>query len=169
MTYSFTEKKRIRKDFSKLSETREIPFLLATQLDSYREFLQQELTPAKRRDVGLHAAFKTVFPMSSYNGSATLEYVKYRLDEPVFEEVECRVRGLTYAAPLKVTVRLVIFDRETKEKKVKDVREQEVYLGEIPLMTDHGTFIINGTERSEERRVGKECRRLCRSRWSPYH
>ncbi|WP_420467140.1 DNA-directed RNA polymerase subunit beta [Panacagrimonas sp.] len=147
MTYSFTEKKRIRKDFSKLPETREIPFLLATQLDSYREFLQAELPQAKRRENGLQAAFKSVFPMVSYNGAAALEFVKYRLDEPVFEEVECRVRGLTYAAPLKVTVRLVIFDRESKEKKVKDVREQEVYLGEIPLMTDHGTFIINGTER----------------------
>ncbi|MCC2657450.1 MAG: rpoB [Panacagrimonas sp.] len=147
MSYSFTEKKRIRKDFSKLPETREIPYLLATQIDSYREFLQAEMTQAKRREVGLQAAFKSVFPMVSYNGAAALEFVKYRLDEPVFEEVECRVRGMTYAAPLKVTVRLVIFDRESKEKKVKDVREQEVYLGEIPLMTDHGTFIINGTER----------------------
>ncbi|HKY91951.1 MAG TPA: DNA-directed RNA polymerase subunit beta, partial [Nevskiaceae bacterium] len=147
MTYSFTEKKRIRKDFSKLPETREIPYLLATQIDSYREFLQAEAAQAKRREVGLQAAFKSVFPMVSYNGAAALEFVKYRLDEPVFEEVECRVRGLTFAAPLKVVVRLVIFDRESKEKKVKDVREQEVYLGEIPLMTDHGTFIINGTER----------------------
>ena len=147
MAYSFTEKKRIRKDFSKLKETLEIPFLLATQIDSYRSFLQAELTPAKRRDIGLQASFKSVFPMVSYNGAAALEFVKYRLDEPVFEEKECRVRGLTYAAPLKVTVRLVIFDRESKEKRVKDVREQEVYLGEIPLMTDHGTFITNGTER----------------------
>ncbi|MGB0956695.1 MAG: DNA-directed RNA polymerase subunit beta, partial [Panacagrimonas sp.] len=147
MSYSFTEKKRIRKDFSKLLETREVPFLLATQLDSYHQFLQADKTPSKRREIGLHAAFKTVFPMVSYNGAAALEYVKYRLDEPVFEETECRVRGLTYAAPLKVTVRLVIFDRESKEKKVKDVREQEVYLGEMPLMTDHGTFVINGTER----------------------
>jgi len=147
MAYSFTAKKRIRKDFSKLRDTLDIPYLLATQLDSYREFLQADTAPNQRRDVGLHAAFKSVFPMASYNGSAVLEYVKYRLDEPVFEEVECRVRGLTYASPLKVTVRLVIFDRESKEKRVKDVREQEVYLGELPLMTDHGTFIINGTER----------------------
>src|SRR6185436_16632050 len=102
---------------------------------------------AQRKDTGLQASFRSVFPMVSYNGAAALEFVKYRLDEPVFEEVECRVRGMTYAAPLKVTVRLVIFDRESKEKKVKDVREQEVYLGEIPLMTDHGTFVINGTER----------------------
>jgi DNA-directed RNA polymerase subunit beta len=147
MAYSFTEKKRIRKDFSKLKETLEIPFLLATQIDSYREFLQADVPPAKRRDSGLQASFKSVFPMVSYNGAAALEFVKYRLDEPLFEEKECRVRGMTYAAPLKVTVRLVIFDRESKEKRVKDVREQEVYLGEIPLMTDHGTFITNGTER----------------------
>lgn len=147
MAYSFTAKKRIRKDFSKLTDTLDIPFLLATQLDSYREFLQADTPAAKRRETGLHAAFKSVFPMASYNGGAVLEYVKYRLDEPVFEEVECRVRGLTFASPLKVTVRLVIFDRESKEKRIKDVREQEVYLGEVPLMTDNGTFIINGTER----------------------
>ncbi|MDD3763883.1 MAG: DNA-directed RNA polymerase subunit beta [Nevskiales bacterium] len=147
MAYSFTEKKRIRKDFSKLKETLEIPYLLATQIDSYRHFLQAEIQPAKRRDLGLQASFKSVFPMVSYNGAAALEFVKYRFDEPAFDEKECRVRGMTYAAPLKVTVRLVIFDRESKEKRVKDVREQEVYLGEVPLMTDHGTFIINGTER----------------------
>ncbi|WP_028080840.1 DNA-directed RNA polymerase subunit beta [Solimonas soli] len=147
MAYSFTEKKRIRKDFSKLKETLEIPYLLATQIDSYRQFLQAESQPAKRKDNGLQASFKSVFPMVSYNGAAALEFVKYRFDEPAFDEKECRVRGMTYAAPLKVTVRLVIFDRESKEKRVKDVREQEVYLGEVPLMTDHGTFIINGTER----------------------
>ncbi|MEW6168443.1 MAG: DNA-directed RNA polymerase subunit beta [Pseudomonadota bacterium] len=147
MAYSFTEKKRIRKDFSKLTETLEIPYLLATQIDSYRQFLQAEVQPAKRRDTGLQASFKSVFPMVSYNGAAALEFVKYRFDEPAFDEKECRVRGMTYAAPLKVTVRLVIFDRESKEKRVKDVREQEVYLGEVPLMTEHGTFIINGTER----------------------
>ncbi|MES0875371.1 DNA-directed RNA polymerase subunit beta [Sinimarinibacterium thermocellulolyticum] len=147
MAYSFTEKKRIRKDFSKLKETLEIPYLLATQIDSYHQFLQADLHPSKRRDTGLQASFKSVFPMEAYNGSARLEFVKYRFDEPPFDEKECRVRGMTYAAPLKVTVRLVIFDRESKEKRVKDVREQEVYLGEVPLMTDHGTFIINGTER----------------------
>ena len=147
MAYSFTEKKRIRKDFSKLKETLEIPYLLATQIDSYHQFLQADLQPSKRRDTGLQASFKSVFPMVSYNGAAALEFVKYRFDEPPFDEKECRVRGMTYAAPLKVTVRLVIFDRESKEKRVKDVREQEVYLGEVPLMTGHGTFIINGTER----------------------
>jgi DNA-directed RNA polymerase subunit beta len=147
MAYSFTEKKRIRKDFRKQVETLEIPYLLATQIDSYRLFLQAELAPSQRREVGLHAAFKSVFPMVSYNNAAALEYVSFRLEEPVFDEKECRVRGLTFAAPLKVKTRLVIYDRESKEKRVKDIREQEVYLGEVPLMTDNGTFIVNGTER----------------------
>jgi len=147
VAYSFTEKKRIRKDFRKQVETLEVPYLLATQLDSYREFLQADVAPAARRDIGLHAAFKSVFPMVSYNNAAALEYVSYRLEEPVFDEKECRVRGLTYAAPLKVKTKLVIYDRESKERKVKEIREQEVYLGEVPLMTDNGTFIINGTER----------------------
>ena len=147
MTYSFTEKKRIRKDFRKQAETLPVPYLLATQIDSYRQFLQAEAHPDKRADLGLHAAFKSVFPMMSYSGSAALEYVSYRLDEPVFDEKECRVRGMTYAAPLKVKTKLVIYDRESKEKKVKEIREQEVYLGELPLMTEHGTFIVNGTER----------------------
>jgi len=147
MAYSFTEKKRIRKDFRKQVETLEIPYLLATQIDSYRLFLQAELAPSQRREVGLHAAFKSVFPMVSYNNAAALEYVSYRLEDPVFDEKECRVRGLTFAAPLKVKTRLVIYDRESKEKRVKDIREQEVYLGEVPLMTDNGTFIVNGTER----------------------
>ena len=137
MAYSLTEKKRIRKDFRKQSETLAVPYLLATQLDSYRHFLQAELTPAQRREAGLHAAFKSVFPMVSYNNAAALEYVRYRLEEPVFDEKECRVRGLTFAAPLKVTTRLVIYDRESKEKRVKDIREQEVYMGEVPLMTDN--------------------------------
>ena len=152
MAYSFTEKKRIRKDFRKQVETLEVPYLLAEQINSYRAFLQAELAQSQRKPQGLQAAFRSVFPMNAYNGAASLEFVKYRLDESVFDEKECRVRGLTYAAPLKVQVKLVIFDKEAKadkdgRKPVKEVREQEVYLGEIPLMTDHGTFIINGTER----------------------
>ena len=147
MAYSFTEKKRIRKDFRKQTETMEVPYLLTTQIDSYRDYLQAGIIPSKRKDAGLQAAFKSVFPMTAYNGSAALEFVKYRFEEPIFDEKECRIRGLTYAAPLKVTTRLAIFDRESKEKKVKDIREQEVYMGEIPLMTGNGTFIINGTER----------------------
>ncbi|MFT3896789.1 MAG: DNA-directed RNA polymerase subunit beta [Thermomonas sp.] len=145
--YSFTEKKRIRKDFGKSRSILEVPFLLAIQVDSYREFLQEHTEPSKREDKGLHAALKSVFPISSYNGYAVLEYVGYKLGEPVFDERECRNRGLSYGAPLRVTVRLVIYDRESSNKAVKYVKEQEVYMGEIPLMTDNGTFIVNGTER----------------------
>lgn len=146
-TYSFTEKKRIRKDFGKRGSILEVPFLLAIQVDSYREFLQENADPAKREDKGLHAALKSVFPITSYNGYASLEYVGYKLGEPAFDERECRNRGLSYGAPLRVTVRLVIYDRESSSKAIKYVKEQEVYMGEIPLMTDNGTFIVNGTER----------------------
>ncbi|RNF81627.1 DNA-directed RNA polymerase subunit beta [Montanilutibacter psychrotolerans] len=147
MTYSFTEKKRIRKDFGKRKSILEVPFLLAIQVDSYREFLQENIDPAKREDRGLHAALKSVFPISSYSGNAALEYVGYKLGEPAFDERECRQRGMSYGAPLRVTVRLVIYDRESSTKAIKYVKEQEVYMGEIPLMTDNGTFIVNGTER----------------------
>ncbi|HIY72240.1 MAG TPA: DNA-directed RNA polymerase subunit beta, partial [Candidatus Luteimonas excrementigallinarum] len=146
-SYSFTEKKRIRKDFGKQKTILEVPYLLAIQVDSYREFLQADLSPAKRSDRGLHAALKSVFPIVSYNGYAALEYVSYKLGEPVFDERECRQRGMSYGAPLRVTVRLVIYDRESSSKAIKYVKEQEVYMGEIPLMTDNGTFIVNGTER----------------------
>jgi len=149
MAYSFTEKKRIRKDFGKRPTILEIPYLLSIQLDSYRKFLQTDLPEKDRQYRGLHAAFQTVFPIVSYSGNAALEYVSYRLGEPVFDVKECQMRGLTYAAPMRVIVRLVIYDKEVsgKNKPVKDIREQEVYLGEMPLMTDHGTFVINGTER----------------------
>jgi DNA-directed RNA polymerase subunit beta len=150
MTYSFTEKKRIRKDFGKQQSILEVPYLLAIQLDSYRKFLQAEVADSRRNDVGLHAAFKSVFPITSYSGNALLEYVSYRLGDPVFDVKECQVRGLTYAAPLRVKVRLVVYDKEAStasKKVVKDIREQEVYLGEMPLMTDNGTFVVNGTER----------------------
>ena len=149
MSYSFTEKKRIRKNFGKRPSILGTPYLLAIQLDSYRRFLQADTAESKRDAIGLHAAFDSVFPISSYSGNATLEYVSYRLGEPVFDVKECQLRGLTYAAPLRVKVRLVVLDKEASgaKKPVKDVREQEVYLGELPLMTDNGTFIINGTER----------------------
>ncbi len=150
MTYSFTEKKRIRKDFGKQQSILEVPYLLAIQLDSYRKYLQAEVADSRREDVGLHAAFKSVFPIVSYSGNALLEYVSYRLGDPVFDVKECQVRGLTYAAPLRVKVRLVVYDKEAStasKKVVKDIREQEVYLGEMPLMTDNGTFVVNGTER----------------------
>jgi len=149
MAYSFTEKKRIRKNFGKLPSVLDVPYLLSIQLDSYEKFLQEGVDPETRGEQGLHAAFRSVFPIVSYSGNASLEYVSYRLGEPVFDVKECQLRGLTYAAPLRVLVRLVIYDKEATgpQKKVKDIREQEVYLGEMPLMTDHGTFVINGTER----------------------
>ncbi|MGB5830440.1 MAG: DNA-directed RNA polymerase subunit beta [Thiohalocapsa sp.] len=149
MAYSFTEKKRIRKNFGKRPGLVEVPFLLATQIDSYRNFLQIDSKPKKRDDVGLHAAFKSVLPIESYSGNAVLEYVSYRLGEPAFDVRECHLRGATYAAPLRVLLRLVIYDKEAPagSKVVKDVKEQEVYMGDLPLMTETGTFIINGTER----------------------
>ncbi len=147
MAYSFTEKKRIRKDFGKLPEAMEIPYLLSIQVDSYAKFLQRDVRASRRHIVGLHAAFRSVFPIVSFNGNAALEYVDYRLGEPPFDVRECVVRTLTYAAPLRVRVQLIIYDRESSNKAVKAVKEQEVYMGEIPLMTENGTFIINGTER----------------------
>ncbi|TAK59695.1 DNA-directed RNA polymerase subunit beta [Methylobacter sp.] len=149
MSYSFTEKKRIRNNFGKGTEVLDVPYLLATQINSYAGFLQSGVTAEKREDSGLHAAFSSVFPIESHSGYAVLEYVKYRLGEPVFDVRECQQRGATYAAPLRVLVRLVIYDKEASAnaKVVKDIREQEVYMGELPLMTDNGTFVINGTER----------------------
>ncbi|MFJ6094311.1 DNA-directed RNA polymerase subunit beta, partial [Pseudomonas chlororaphis] len=123
------------------------PYLLAIQLESYREFLQEGATKDQYSDVGLHAAFKSVFPIISYSGNAALEYVGYRLGEPAFDVKECVLRGVTYAVPLRVKVRLIIFDKESSNKAIKDIKEQEVYMGEIPLMTENGTFVINGTER----------------------
>ena len=147
MAYSFTEKKRIRKDFGKLPESMEMPYLLSIQIDSYNQFLQVDRRLGTRQELGLHAAFRSVFPIVSYSGSAALEYVDYRLGEPTFDVKECVLRGITYAAPLRVKVRLIIYDKESSNKAVKDVKEQEVYMGEIPLMTGNGTFVINGTER----------------------
>ena len=148
-TYSFTEKKRIRKDFGKRPVVLGVPPLLAIQTDSYREFLQEGRAGGQREEHGLHAALKSVFPIVSYSGNAALEYVSYRLGEPAFDERECRSRGMSYGAPLRVLVRLVIYDKESpaSNKAIKYVKEQEVYMGELPLMTDTGTFIINGTER----------------------
>ncbi len=149
MTYSFTEKKRIRNDFGKRSSILDVPFLLATQLDSYRDFLQADVPPQERRRIGLQAAFESVFPIESYSGDAKLEFLEYRLEDAVFDVKECQVRGLTYAAALRVGLRLVLLDKEgtSKERSIRDMRDQEVYMGEIPLMTDSGTLVINGTER----------------------
>ena len=149
MAYSFTEKKRIRKDFGERHSILEVPYLLATQIESYRDFLQGDKDSDARVEKGLHAAFKSVFPIVSYSGNAALDYVSYRLGEPAFDVKECQLRGLTYAAPLRALVRLIIYDKDSpaNAKKIKDIKEQEVYMGELPLMTDNGTFVINGTER----------------------
>ena len=149
MAYSFTEKKRIRKDFGERHSILDVPYLLATQIESYRAFLQADKDTDSRNDKGLHAAFKSVFPIVSYAGTAALDYVSYRLGEPAFDVKECQLRGLTYAAPLRSLVRLIIYDKDSPSdnRKIKDIKEQEVYMGELPLMTDNGTFVINGTER----------------------
>ena len=145
--YSNTEKRRIRKGFGKSLASMEIPYLLALQLDSYKAFLQADTDPEQRLEAGLHAAFKSVFPITSYSGHTSIDYVSYSLGAPAFDVRECKSRGLTYAAPLRVKLRLVIYDKEAKTQVVKDIREQEVYMGEIPLMTDTGSFVINGIER----------------------
>ena len=147
MTYSFTEKKRLRKDFGSMPKVMDIPYLLAIQLDSYRKFTQSDIAVEERGDYGLHAAFRSVFPISSYSGNAALEYVDYALGTPVFDVDECVLRGTTYACALRVKVRLIIYDKEASTKSIKDIKEQDVYMGEIPLMTENGTFVINGTER----------------------
>ena len=146
MAYSYTEKKRIRKSFSKLPDVMDVPYLLAIQVDSYEQFLQEHKKPKARANIGLQAAFSSIFPIESHSGNAQLQFVEYYLGEPEFDERECIMRGSTFAAPLRVKIRLVIKDKENKTA-IKDVREQSVYMGEIPLMTDNGTFIINGTER----------------------
>ncbi len=165
MTYSFTEKKRIRKDFGKQPSILDVPYLLAIQLESYRHFLQKEIPTEQLQDMGLHAAFKSVFPIVSYTGNAKLKYggkitlkdahgneiekdVYYQLGKPVFDVKECQQRGLTYAASLRVTLSLEIYDKDARNKDMpREIRQQEVYMGDLPLMTSNGTFIINGTER----------------------
>jgi DNA-directed RNA polymerase subunit beta len=147
MAYSYTEKKRIRKNFGKLPRVMDIPYLLAIQVESYNEFLQEEIPVEDKILKGLHAAFKSVFPIVSYSGSAGLEYVSYRLGKPAFDVKECQLRSVTYSVPLRVKVRLIIYDKDSSNKAIKDIKEQEVYMGEIPLMTDNGTFVINGIER----------------------
>jgi DNA-directed RNA polymerase subunit beta len=146
MTYSFTEKKRVRKSFAKRASVLDVPYLLATQLQSFADFLQAEVPPERRKCEGLQAAFISIFPIVSHSGNARLEFVSYMLGAPAFDVTECHQRGLTYASSLRARVRLIIMDREAPDT-VKEVKEQEVYMGEIPLMTTNGSFVINGTER----------------------
>ncbi len=148
MHYSFTEKKRIRKSFAKRANVHNVPFLLATQLESYLGFLQADKAPSTRKNEGLQSAFTSIFPIVSHNGFARLEFLSYVLGDPAFDVKECQLRGLTFASPLRAKVRLVILDKESPTKPVvKEMKEQEVYMGELPLMTTTGSFVINGTER----------------------
>ena len=146
MSYSFTEKKRIRKSFAKRERVLDVPYLLAMQLESYKAFLQQEVLPEERSNHGLQSTFNTLFPISSHSGNAKLDFVSYTLGKEVFDVKECQQRGLTFGVPLRVKVRLSIMDKEASQPTVKEVKEQEVYMGEIPLMTNNGSFVINGTE-----------------------
>lgn len=147
--YSHAEKKRFRKSFGKQTDIMQIPNLLEIQLKSYRDFLQADSKMNEHLNTGLHAAFSSVFPIESFSGNARLEYVGYKLGEPAFDVRECKLRGLTYSAPLRVKIRLIVLDKDANDvpKPIKDIREQDVFMGEIPLMTDVGTFVINGTER----------------------
>ena len=154
MAYSFTEKKRIRKDFGKKQSLLDVPDLLLIQLASYNSFLQKNIDPTKRKNIGLEAAFNSLFPIESFSKNARLEFVSYRLDDPEFNVRECQLGGLSYASPLRVKTKLITYNKETNEetlKEVKNIKESgdtsDVYFGEIPLMTEHGTFVINGTDR----------------------
>src|SRR5512144_2026232 len=138
---------RVRKDFSKIPRILEIPNLIEIQKQTFERFLQTHLEPEKRENSGLQAVFNSVFPIKDFNDSASLEFVGYTLEEPKYDVQECLQRGMTYAAPFKVTIRLVAWDDSEGSQTIRDVKEQEVYFGEIPIMTDNGTFIINGTER----------------------
>ena len=147
MAYSFTEKKRIRKSFAKRESVLPVPYLLTTQIESFAAFLQEFTPPGQRKNEGLQAAFTSIFPIESHSKNARLEFVSYALGIPPFDVKECQQRGLTFAAPLRAKVRLTIMDKEASKPTVKEVKEQEVYMGEIPLMTETGSFVINGTER----------------------
>ena len=149
MAYSIANNHLLRKNFAKIKNIIDIPNLIDIQKNSYRRFLQQETPAESRQNTGLEAVFRSVFPIKDFSESASLEYVSYSLSKPKYDVEECHQRGMTFASPMKVKVRLVIWDsgKETGVRAIKDIKEQEVYFGEIPLMTDNGTFIINGTER----------------------
>ena len=147
MSYSYTEKRRIRKNFGRLPKVMKLPKLIETQLDSYTQFLQQHVEAGARENKGLEEVFQTLFPITSVSGNAALEYVSYELGRPGYTVQECLIQGLSYSAPLRIVVRLVIYDRDTNFQEVKDVKEGEVFMGEVPLMTENGSFVINGTER----------------------
>src|SRR5438874_3870054 len=146
---TFTGRKRVRKFFGHIKEVAEMPNLIEVQKASYDQFLMVEEPQGGRLDEGLQAVFRSVFPISDFSGTSMLEFVRYEFEPPKYDVDECRQRGMTYAAPLKVTLRLIVFDidEETGARSVKDIKEQDVYMGDIPLMTMNGTFVVNGTER----------------------
>ena len=147
MSYSYTEKKRIRKNFGTFAQVMDLPNLIETQTNSYAEFLQADVAPDSRKKQGLEEVFQSLFPISSVSGNAALEYVSYELGKNTYDVQECLIQGLSYSAPLRIKVKLVLFDRDSNFKEVKDIKEGEVFMGEVPLMTDDASFIINGTER----------------------
>ncbi|MEM7741662.1 MAG: DNA-directed RNA polymerase subunit beta, partial [Pseudomonadota bacterium] len=149
MAQSFVEKKRIRKGFGRIGDAVTMPNLIQVQRESYEAFLQRYVPAEVRKRDGLEAVFKSVFPIADFTETAYLQYVSYEFEDPKFDTEECMQRDMTYSAPLKVKLQLAVFevDEDTGSKSVKDIKEQEVYMGELPLMTDNGTFIINGTER----------------------
>lgn len=148
MSYSYAEKKRIRKEFGVLPHILDVPYLLSIQTESYKKFLTADAAKGRLHS-GLEIVLKQSFPVESKNGQYELHYVDYQIGEPTFDETECQVRGATYDAPLNVKLRLVVYNKDAlpNEKIVEDIREEYVYMGDIPLMTTNGTFIINGTER----------------------
>jgi len=144
-----TAVKRIRKNFGKIHKIIDIPDLIGMQRESYRRVLQMDIPPEQREDIGLHAVFQSVFPIKDFTGSASLEFVSYRFADVKHSVEECIDRGMTYEVPVRITVRLVVYDtdKDTGVSNIRDIKEQEIYFGTIPLMTEKGTFIINGTER----------------------
>ncbi|MBU6472517.1 MAG: DNA-directed RNA polymerase subunit beta, partial [Alphaproteobacteria bacterium] len=149
MTLSFTGRKRLRRYFGSIAEVAEMPNLIEVQKTSYDQFLQVDKPQGGRLDEGLQAVFASVFPIKDFSEHSLLEYVDYHFEEPKYDVEECQQRSMTFAAPLKVTLRLIVFDvdQETGAKSVKDIKEQDVYMGDIPFMTENGTFVVNGTER----------------------
>ena len=146
--YSFTERKRIRKGFGKRANVLNVPYLLTMQREAYVAFLQKDVAPQKRKPEGLQAAFLSAFPIVSHNGMVEMKFIEYGIAKPPFDVRECQQRGLTYAAAVRAKLQMIIYDRESHPAKVvKEIKEQEVYMGEVPLMTDYGSFIVNGTER----------------------
>jgi DNA-directed RNA polymerase subunit beta len=149
MSTDLSNRHRIRRSFGRIEAPIEVPNLLKIQLDSYERFLQKNTPPDQREEEGLQAVFSSVFPISDFSGSSTLEYVHYRLGESKYSVEECRIRGVTYAAPLRAALRLIVWEKDnvSEAKHIHDIKEQDIYLGDIPLMTPTGSFIINGTER----------------------